>query len=104
MVPSVCEVTFQGIDEDSMSWKVLGVVDIQSPSACQGCPPKTLYRIRRKEHLNLSTLISSPNRKHHRLSIHSIYVLIMDSLEHISIANVPAQGPTSSVFMVPRAS
>ena len=42
--------------------------------------------------------------KHHRVSIHSIYILIMYSLEHSYIANVPAQGPTITVFMGPRAS
>ena len=31
------------------------------------------------------------------------YILVVGSLEHIHIANVPAQGPTSNVFMLPRA-
>src|SRR5258706_14400948 len=101
MVPSVCEVAFQGIVKDSMSWKVLGVIDIQFPSSCQGCPPKTSYHIRRKEittcghSCQIANIIACPFIQ---------YILIMDSLEHISIANVPALGPTSSVFTVPRAS
>lgn len=38
---------------------------------------------------------------HHRFSFHSIYELIVDSLEHITVAIAPAQGPTGSVFVGP---
>ena len=31
------------------------------------------------------------------------FIMIMDSLKHIPIANAPAQGPTSSILMLPRA-
>ena len=89
----MCEAAFQRIDKDSMSWKVLGVISIQFPFILPRTSTKDIvsYSPQRSRPVDI---ISWSNRKHHRLSIHSIY-LDYGLIRIRSIANIPAQGSIS---------
>ena len=79
-------------DKRSMSRKVLRVITVPILFTCQGCTPNSCMILvsyspvmSLKEHRPLQTTCrnSCQIAKHHRLSINSIYILIMDSLKHI---------------------
>ena len=94
----------QGIDRGSMSWKVLRVNTVQSPSLAKdvhqdNCvnsgPYSWVVSLKEDRQLQTTCRNSCQIANHHRLSIHRIYIDYGIIRTH-PIVNVPAQGPTSA--------